>query len=99
MLLFSYGTLQETDVQIATFDRELEGSEDALEGYTVEILPNSGYANAVPSPDPNDAVRGTVFDVTEHELAAADEYEKDADYRRILVTLRSGKEAWIYLQA
>jgi len=97
MLLFSYGTLQEKDVQIANFGRELEGQEDALPGYTIQILPVSNYANAVPSSNPQDSVAGTVFEVTDDDLTAADKYEEDADYQRILVTLRSGKQAWIYL--
>jgi hypothetical protein len=37
-----------------------------------------------------------VFEITEQELIAADSYEKDRDYRRILVTLRSGVRAWVY---
>ena len=99
MLLFSYGTLQENHVQIANFGRELEGCEDALPGYTIEILPVSNYANAVQSMHPQDAITGTVFEVTEDDLIAADKYEEDADYKRILVTLRSGKRAWIYVRS
>lgn len=97
MLLFSYGTLQQKAVQIANFGRELEGSEDALPGYTIQILPVSNYANAVPSANPQDEIAGTVFEVTDADLIAADKYEEDADYRRVLVTLRSSKEAWVYL--
>src|SRR4051794_15559782 len=82
-LLFSYGTLQYKKVQIANFGRELTGREDALPGYTrgrvpisePEVVASSGesyYANAVPSSNPEDAVSGTVFEVTEEDLAAAD---------------------------
>jgi hypothetical protein len=39
------------------------------------------------------------FEVTEQELTAADQYEKIASYRRILVTLRSGDRAWVYVHA
>jgi gamma-glutamylcyclotransferase (GGCT)/AIG2-like uncharacterized protein YtfP len=47
----------------------------------------------------NDAhVDGTVFTVSETELAAADEYEVDA-YQRISVPLRSGPHAWVYVFA
>lgn len=97
MLLFSYGTLQETDVQVANFGRALEGQADALPGYTIQILPVSNYANAVPSPNPQDFITGTVFEVTEADLASADRYEEDANYQRTLVTLKSGKKAWVYL--
>ena len=109
-LLFSYGTLQYKSVQIANFGRELTGREDALPGYARRMVPildprvvassgESHYANAEPSANPEDAVHGTVFVVTEQELAAADLYEEDADYRRISVTLRSGDQAWVYVHA
>lgn len=42
------------------------------------------------------AVEGTVFAISEAELAAADEYEVD-NYRRIAVPLRSGDQAWVYV--
>ena len=110
VLLFSYGTLQNKNVQLANFGRELTGREDALRGYVrrmVEIMDpeiaaltgESHYANVEPSSNPEDAVAGTVFEITEQELAVADRYEEDAEYRRISVTLRSGAQAWVYLRA
>ena len=100
VLLFSYGTLQNKKVQIATFGRELTGRKDALPGYVRGVVAMTGelhYENVEPSSDPNDAVLGTVFEISQQELAAADEYEEVARYRRILVTLRSGDEAWVYV--
>ena len=38
------------------------------------------------------------FEITSEELQAADKYEVD-DYRRIKRTLRSGEQAWIYVQS
>jgi gamma-glutamylcyclotransferase (GGCT)/AIG2-like uncharacterized protein YtfP len=110
VLLFSYGTLQQKTVQIATFGRELVGRQDVLSGYArrmvaiddSRVLASSSethYANAEPTSDPEDAVAGTVFEVTERELAAADKYEEVAHYRRISVTLRSGDQAWVYIRA
>ena len=102
VLLFSYGTLQDKDVQIANFGRELTGREDALPGYALAdpvLSDESQYVNITLSSNPEDAVSGTVFEITEHELAAADRYEEDADYRRILVALRSGDHAWVYRRA
>jgi gamma-glutamylcyclotransferase (GGCT)/AIG2-like uncharacterized protein YtfP len=58
----------------------------------------STYANAELSSNPEDSVSGTVFEVTEQELAAADQYEEGADYGRILVTLKSGDQAWVYVK-
>ena len=99
VLLFSYGTLQDKKVQIANFGRELTGREDALPGYARRIV-SSGeahHADAELSSNAEDAVSGTVFEITEQELAAADRYEEVAGYGRISVTLRSGVQAWVYV--
>ena len=45
-----------------------------------------------------DRAAGTVFDVSDDELARADDYEVDA-YRRVAVTLASGMQAWVYVDA
>ena len=110
VLLFSYGTLQKKSVQIANFGRELTGREDALPGYArrmaavvdpkvAALIGESEYANVKPSFNPDDAVPGMVFEITELELAAADKYEEAAEYRRISVRLRSGDQAWVYVRA
>lgn len=36
--LLSYGTLQQEDVQLATFGRRLEGRANALPGYATSLL-------------------------------------------------------------
>jgi hypothetical protein len=108
-LLFSYGTLQLASVQQAQFGRLLTGRADALPGFTrslVEItdphvLAASGerfHPIVVRTDNPGDAVDGMVFELTTAELAAADDYEVE-DYRRVAVTLASGMEAWVYVQA
>jgi gamma-glutamylcyclotransferase (GGCT)/AIG2-like uncharacterized protein YtfP len=43
-------------------------------------------------------VNGTVFEVSERELARADAYEP-AGYKRVRATLASGKQAWVYADA
>ena len=42
-------------------------------------------------------MQGTVFEVTEAELAMADTFEAQFDYQRVNVPLASGKEAWVYV--
>ena len=37
------------------------------------------------------------FEVTEAELAMADTFEAQFDYRRVNVTLASGNDAWVFL--
>jgi len=95
VLVFSYGTLQETGVQIANFGRTLSGRADALPGYETRTV--GRHADAVQSVDPAAAVSGTAFAITEAELALADRYEAADDYHRIAVTLRSGERAWVYV--
>jgi len=109
-LLFSYGTLQLADVQLQTFGRLLSGDVDSLRGYERALVPveddavtaetgMTHYANALFNGDESSAVEGTVFEVTEDELAAADEFERPAKYERRDVRLRSGKNAWVYVHA
>ncbi|MDQ7908178.1 gamma-glutamylcyclotransferase family protein [Phytohabitans sp. ZYX-F-186] len=108
-LLFSYGTLRDPKVQLANFGRELVGREDELPGYRLDVLEIddpyvldvSGLARhpiVVRTGDGRDGVAGAVFEVTDAELAAADEYEVD-DYERVLATLSSGAEAWVYVRS
>lgn len=37
-LLFSYGTLRQPDVQLATFGRQLDGHRDAIVGFDLDYL-------------------------------------------------------------
>ena len=55
------------------------------------------YANVVRNGRDDSRVTGTVFDVTNADLAAADRYEAPAAYARVTVTLASGKRAWVYV--
>lgn len=108
-LLFSYGTLQQDNVQLSTFGRRLAGEPDALPGFELTVVLiedasviatsgkthhpivkfNGSLASRVP---------GTVFEISEAELGRADQYEVSA-YKRVAVTLASGKEAWVYVSA
>lgn len=107
--LFSYGTLQSDAVQLATFGRLLQGSQDQLVGFKqslVEIrdaavVKTSGKTHhpiVVRTDVPDDRVDGTVFAISHAELLQADAYEV-SDYRRERVTLASGLSAWIYVDA
>jgi hypothetical protein len=98
--LFSYGKLQYKDVQIATFGRELTGRPDFLPGYVRTITDAGGvsYYNIEPAAASEDAVSGTLYEITEPELGSADRYETDRGYHRIRITLRSGMQAWAYRQ-
>ena len=97
-LLFSYGTLQQEDVQLSTFGRRLRGNHDVLPGYERSSITIDGASYFTLSPNVNDRVAGVVLEVTDAELAKADEYEGDFYYARVLVTLESGKKAWVYVR-
>jgi gamma-glutamylcyclotransferase (GGCT)/AIG2-like uncharacterized protein YtfP len=97
--LFSYGSLRSERVQLATFGRLLDGREDELASFELRApIPGvTPHANVVRVGDAAARVPGTVFIVTESELAAADEYERRDGYVRIAVRLASGSEAWVYV--
>jgi gamma-glutamylcyclotransferase (GGCT)/AIG2-like uncharacterized protein YtfP len=95
--LFAYGTLQQDDVQRATFGRPLQGQSDALVGF--ERTMARGHLTVTETGRPDDRVAGLVFDVTEADLAAADRYEERASFARITGMLASGKHAWVYVDA
>jgi len=107
-LLFSYGTLQEEAVQLSAFGRRLEGQRDELVGFepsSVRItdpkvaaaLGRTRHANVTFNGKQDSRVGGTVFDVSDAELAAADRFEAPFAYHRIEATLASGKRAWVYV--
>ena len=107
--LFSYGTLRQGNVQLATFGRLLEGRPDSLAGFALapmaiedaNVIATSGSAVhtiARPTGDPADLVPGLVFQISPAELEAADRYEAGA-IERIRVLLESGIEAFAYVAA
>jgi gamma-glutamylcyclotransferase (GGCT)/AIG2-like uncharacterized protein YtfP len=109
-LLFSYGTLQQDDVQLATFGRLLQGERDELPGFEPSLvriedpqlaatMGRTHHANVTFNGRSDSCVSGTVFEITNAELAAADRYEQTAAYKRIAAVLASGKQAWLYVDA
>jgi hypothetical protein len=107
--LFTYGTLRDPAVQLRLFGRLVTGEADALPGYrsgTVtiidpDVIATSGSAVHLcvdPTGDPADRVQGLVLRLTAAELAVADAYET-ADYKRVMVRLASGTEAFLYARA
>jgi hypothetical protein len=94
-------------VQRATYGRLLDGTADILCGYRLaplaitdpEVVRISGkavHSIARRTGEPGDVIPGTVFRLTEAELAATDRYEVDA-YARVEVTLASGRRAFAYV--
>jgi gamma-glutamylcyclotransferase (GGCT)/AIG2-like uncharacterized protein YtfP len=107
-LLFSYGTVQEETVQLSTFGRLLQGQRDELLGFELssvriqdtQVVATTGkthYANVISNGRNDSRVSGTLFEITDAELAAADQYEEPAGYKRVATVLASGKQAWVYV--
>jgi hypothetical protein len=105
-LLFSYGSLQQENVQISTFGKLLEGQADELVGFEQsaitlddpQVVALSGKMQHVIvrfNGREDSRVAGTVFEITDEELIKADQYEC-APYERVAAMLASGKQAWVY---
>jgi hypothetical protein len=106
ILLFSYGTLRHSEVQLATCGRRLQGRADRLHRYRLapfaisdpEVVRISGktvHAIARRTGDPAGAIEGAVFRLTAAELAPTDRYEVDV-YARVQAELASGLRAFVY---
>ena len=106
--LFSYGTLQQEEVQVSTFGRKLEGEKDLITGYEPTLLKitdpavsarlgKTHHDNISATGEDWSNVQGTVFEISDAELAKADEFESQFEYKRVNVTLASGNEAWVYI--
>jgi len=107
--LFSYGTLQQPEVQLATFGRLLSGHRDYLPGYRLSmvaiddpgVVRTSGKSHhpiISHTGLPSEKVAGSVLEISPEELRQADGYEVAA-YRRQAVVLASGVAAWAYVDA
>ena len=84
--LFSYGSLQQPAVQLATFGRSLPGQSDALPGFELLIVRRGEQqlANVISACAQADSrVAGMVFEISDAELHAADAYERADAYTRI----------------
>jgi GNAT superfamily N-acetyltransferase len=106
ILLFSYGTLQDPAVQQALFGRRVDTAVDRLRGFTLEsvVITDPAVIEASGSDrhpmlrrgDRTDEVAGSALMLKPAELAIADRYEAE-NYVRTLVTLTSGRSAYVYV--
>jgi len=95
--LFTYGTLQDKEVQQMVFSRILTGSKDHLKEHTIsKELVGGLYPTVRTSPQSVKGVPGIVYVISKDELQRVDVYEGDAYYRKKAM-LASGTEAWVYL--
>ncbi|KFF04250.1 gamma-glutamylcyclotransferase family protein [Flavobacterium reichenbachii] len=101
--LFSYGTLRSKEVQMRLFNKILTGKQDQLLGHKLKSLQieeefgMADYVVVVPSDDLSDTIHGVVFTISNTDLAKVDVFESNS-YKRVRVVLKSGIEAWIYME-
>ena len=107
-LLFTYGTLQLPDIQLATFGRLVRGESDEIVGCErvvvavddPQVMADTGrgeHVNLRFNGKPASRVAGTVLQLSDEEIAEADKYELLAHYKRREVKLASGRDAWVYV--
>lgn len=107
--LFSYGTLQDPEVQLATFGRLVEGDADSLAGYilvdlviddprVVSVSGKDVHTIARHTGNPANSISGTALFLTPDELRSSDDYEVAA-YARTEIVLESGRKAFVYVEA
>jgi gamma-glutamylcyclotransferase (GGCT)/AIG2-like uncharacterized protein YtfP len=102
--LFSYGTLRSKEIQMRLFKKLLTGTPDQLLGHKLKSLQieeefgMADYVVVVPSQDPLDTIHGIVFNISSVDLAKVDVFESNS-YKRVRVTLKSGVDAWIYMES
>nr|WP_299342484.1 gamma-glutamylcyclotransferase family protein [Allomuricauda sp.] len=97
-LLFTYGTLQDLQVQTYIFGRVLKGHKDIIIGFKKEEGAIYERYPLVKKTDQREhEVEGIAYEVTETDLEKADIYETNA-YKRMKVQLKSGKKAWVYVE-
>ncbi len=106
-ILFSYGTLRQPEVQLALFGRTVPTFDDSLPGHQLDwiritdssVIATSGSDRhpILRRSEPTLTVPGGYLELSEGELARADDYEVE-DYVRIRVTLSSGVKAWVYAE-
>lgn len=96
--LFSYGTLQDPQVQEYIFGRILDGGPDTAPGFKkMENAVYGRYPLVIRTDNPEDKVEGMAYEVNDADLKKADIYETRA-YKREKFRLESGEEAWIYIE-
>lgn len=99
--LFTYGTLQQADVQEDLFGRRLVGTAETLVGYALQVIKIEEefgiieYDILVETGNSEDTINGIVYSITVTELNQADLYE-GMNYKRVEVQLQSSQKAWAY---
>lgn len=93
--LFAYGTLMNPLIQQRVFGRTAPGKADRLAEYRKDLIHLGSGVYPIIRPETGGVVEGMIIQITPEELKLIDRYEGSA-YRRVRVTLISGREAWVF---
>ncbi|MBL8701512.1 MAG: gamma-glutamylcyclotransferase [Alphaproteobacteria bacterium] len=109
-MIFAYGSLQRSAVQVAVVGRRLDGRPDSLPAHELSstriedpqraaALNRTHNANVTFNGRGDSLVPGMALDITEGELEVIDAYERLDGYARVALPLTSGARAWVYVAA
>jgi gamma-glutamylcyclotransferase (GGCT)/AIG2-like uncharacterized protein YtfP len=92
--IFVYGTLKESEVQKNVIGRVAQITPNILQGHDLSsiVINNNTYWIAKIGLG---LIAGYTYKVSKEELLKIDEYETTA-YKRKLVKLKNGQQAWVY---
>ena len=87
-------------MQQSLFGRHMIMHEDELVGFELGSVQHGPETHSIvkETGDAEHRVKGMVLEMTDRELAVADEYEPE-EYKRISTVLASGQEVWVYTDA
>ena len=96
--LFTYGTLQDSEIQQKLFGRILKGKTDILVGYVLSNIVIDGNEYSAVTLKLGEQVQGVVYDLSLDEFKLTEKYEGNS-YKIIKTRLLSGVKSWVYVLA
>jgi gamma-glutamylcyclotransferase (GGCT)/AIG2-like uncharacterized protein YtfP len=98
--VFVYGTLRDKDTRKRLCGRDVYTENyDCLKGFELSSIhdENQSFPILVENDLSDQIINGEIIELSRSELLLIDQYE-GSFYRRIKITLESGKLAWVYIK-
>ncbi|MDG4951029.1 ATP-binding protein [Weeksellaceae bacterium KMM 9724] len=92
-LVFDYGMLEAIDEKLDNFGVSIENSKHKIEGFHKDFTVQH---QAIAKKSTQDKIEGNLYEVLGDQLIKLDQL-LSTNYKRVLSTTTSGKEAWIYI--
>jgi gamma-glutamylcyclotransferase (GGCT)/AIG2-like uncharacterized protein YtfP len=100
ILLFSYGTLRDKEVQLEEFgvNFEIESDIEEISGYDMsEINIDGNFYNILVEGKNESTIKGSIVHIPDDMIHLVDDYE-GKPYKRISVKTISGRDCMIYVK-